>query len=42
MGGLLNVFVSPVCHLMHHTVNIHLLCQYIHIKCNLHIVLPPD
>ena len=41
MRGLLDIFISPVCHLMDHTIDIHLFCKHIYIKCDLHDAFPP-
>ena len=41
MWRLLDIFISPVCHLMDHTIDIHLFCKHIYIKCDLHDAFPP-
>ena len=41
MRGLFDIFISPVRNLMDHTVDIHLFCKHIYIKCDLHDAFPP-
>ena len=38
---LFNIFVTPVSNLVDHTVDIHLFCQNIYIKCNFHVKTLP-
>ena len=41
MRGLFDIFISPVRNLMDHTVDIHLFCKHIYVKCDLHDAFPP-
>ena len=36
MRGLLDVLIAPICYLMHHVIDTHLLGKNVNVKCNFH------
>ena len=41
VGGLLDIFVAPVSHLVDHVFDAHLLGENVYIKSNLHCIYLP-